>query len=65
MSAVTFPEVFNLADYFLFDRLKEGMGGDTALRFGDREPERLMHQVQPEIVRILPPAAPGARCTRG
>src|SRR4051812_24244680 len=36
MSAVTFPEVFNLADYFLFDRLKEGMGDDVALRFGDR-----------------------------
>ena len=36
MSAVTFPEVFNLADYFLFDRLNEGMGDDVALRFGDR-----------------------------
>ena len=36
MSAVTFPEVFNLADYFLFDRLNEGMGADVALRFGDR-----------------------------
>jgi len=36
MSAVTFPEVFNLADYFLFDRLKEGLGAEVALRFGDR-----------------------------
>jgi benzoate-CoA ligase family protein len=36
MSSVTFPEVFNLADYFLFDRLKEGLGAEVALRFGDR-----------------------------
>lgn len=27
---------FNLADYFLFDRLAEGKGGRVALRFGDR-----------------------------
>ena len=33
---VTFPERFNLADYYLFDRLTEGRGGRTALRFGDR-----------------------------
>ena len=33
---VTFPEQFNLADYFLFDRLREGRGGRVALRFGDR-----------------------------
>ncbi len=31
-----FPESFNLADYFLFDRLKENLGGETALRFGER-----------------------------
>ncbi len=37
MSAVTFPEVFNLADYFLFDRLTEGLGETVALRFGDRQ----------------------------
>ncbi|MCA9544868.1 MAG: AMP-binding protein, partial [Myxococcales bacterium] len=30
----TFPETFNLADYFLFDRLAEGHGGRTAVRFG-------------------------------
>jgi benzoate-CoA ligase family protein len=36
VSAVTFPEVFNLADYFLFDRLREGFGDAVALRFGDR-----------------------------
>ncbi|MEZ4389474.1 MAG: benzoate-CoA ligase family protein [Polyangiales bacterium] len=36
MSAPTFPDVFNLADYFLFDRLGEGLGASTAVRFGDR-----------------------------
>ncbi len=30
------PETFNLADYFLFDRLGEGLGDTVALRFGDR-----------------------------
>ncbi len=33
---VAFPEELNLADYFLFDRIAEGKGGRTALRFGDR-----------------------------
>jgi benzoate-CoA ligase family protein len=33
---VTFPEVFNLADYYLFDRLGEGLGGKACLRYGDR-----------------------------
>ena len=32
----SFPELFNLADYYLFDRLDEGAGGRTALRFGER-----------------------------
>lgn len=32
----TFPDDFNLADYFLFDRLAEGAGARSALRFGDR-----------------------------
>lgn len=36
MTHPTFPDDFNLADYFLFDRLAEGQGGRTALRFGDR-----------------------------
>ncbi|MBA3459641.1 MAG: benzoate-CoA ligase family protein [Deltaproteobacteria bacterium] len=31
-----FPEDFNLADYFLFDRVQEGKGDKVALRFGDR-----------------------------
>lgn len=31
-----FPEVFNLADYFLFDREREGKGDRIAIRFGNR-----------------------------
>ena len=34
--APTFPDRFNLADYFLFDRLREGLGGKAAVRFGAR-----------------------------
>ncbi|MEO8706015.1 MAG: AMP-binding protein, partial [Kofleriaceae bacterium] len=34
--SVTFPEDFNLADYWLFDRLREGKGDNVAIRFGDR-----------------------------
>ena len=36
MTDLTFPEEFNLADYFLFDRLKEGKGTRPAVRFGAR-----------------------------
>ncbi|HEX3759803.1 MAG TPA: benzoate-CoA ligase family protein [Kofleriaceae bacterium] len=32
----TFPDELNLADYFLFDRLREGKGDKVAIRFGDR-----------------------------
>lgn len=32
----TFPDEFNLADYFLFDRLREGRGAHPAIRFGAR-----------------------------
>jgi benzoate-CoA ligase family protein len=32
----TFPDLFNLADYFLFDRLAEGLGDKAAVLFGDR-----------------------------
>jgi len=32
----TFPKIFNLADYYLFDRLKEGLWDKVALRFGER-----------------------------
>lgn len=32
----TFPEQFNLADYYLFDRLGEGLGDKVAIRYGDR-----------------------------
>lgn len=35
MAAPTFPEVFNLADYYLFDRLREGLGARQALLFGE------------------------------
>ncbi len=34
--SVQFDERFNLADYFLFDRLKEGLGEHVAVRFGGR-----------------------------
>ncbi len=32
----SFPDEFNLADYFLFDRLAEGLGDKTAILFGER-----------------------------
>ncbi len=32
----TFPDRFNLADYFLFERLREGLGSKIAVRFGVR-----------------------------
>lgn len=32
----TFPDRFNLADYFLFDRLAEGRGSHVAIRYGAR-----------------------------
>jgi benzoate-CoA ligase family protein len=31
-----FPDDFNLADYFLFDREREGRGDKVAIRFGER-----------------------------
>jgi benzoate-CoA ligase family protein len=36
MDRIEFPEQFNLADYFLFDRLREDLGDKVAIRFGDR-----------------------------
>jgi len=33
---LTFPDVFNLADYFLFDRERDGHATKVALRFGQR-----------------------------
>ncbi|HEY1818201.1 MAG TPA: AMP-binding protein [Kofleriaceae bacterium] len=33
---IEFPDDFNLADYFLFDRLRDGSAARTALRFGER-----------------------------
>ena len=35
-TAVRFPDDFNLAQYWLFDRVDEGHGARTAIRFGDR-----------------------------
>lgn len=35
MSPPTFPEEFNLASYYLFDRLKEGVRTKPAILFGD------------------------------
>ncbi len=35
MTLPTFPDDFNLADYFLFARLDEGLGDVVALRFGE------------------------------
>ena len=34
--APAFGDDLNLADYFLFDRLREGKGDKVAIRFGDR-----------------------------
>jgi benzoate-CoA ligase family protein len=36
VSAVEFPDDLNLADYFLFEREREGRAGKVALRFGER-----------------------------
>jgi benzoate-CoA ligase family protein len=36
VTSPAFPERFNLARYFLFDRLAEGMGERVALRWGER-----------------------------
>lgn len=36
MSPPTFPDHFNLADYYLFDRLNEGLGGKVAVLFGEQ-----------------------------
>ncbi|MGE0871706.1 MAG: benzoate-CoA ligase family protein [Kofleriaceae bacterium] len=36
MTHIELPESFNLADYFLFDREREGLGDKLALRWGDR-----------------------------
>ena len=33
---ITFSEDLNLADYFLFDRVREGRGDKVAIRFGER-----------------------------
>ena len=35
MRKPTFPDEFNLADYFLFDRVGEGLGEKVAVRYGE------------------------------
>ncbi|AUX41018.1 4-hydroxybenzoate--CoA ligase [Sorangium cellulosum] len=50
MSGTTFPDDFNLADYYLFDRLREGKGGKVALRFGE---QRHTYEDVAEKVRSL------------
>ena len=34
--STTFPEQFNLADYYLYDRLNEGFADKDAVLYGDR-----------------------------
>lgn len=34
-STPKFPDAFNLADYFLYDRLEEGLGTNPAVRYGE------------------------------
>ncbi len=36
LGPVTFPDDFNLADYYLFDRIAEGLGSKPAVRYGNR-----------------------------
>ncbi|MFO0555213.1 MAG: benzoate-CoA ligase family protein [Polyangiaceae bacterium] len=33
----SFTDTFNLADYYLFDRLRDGLGDKVAVRFGERQ----------------------------
>jgi benzoate-CoA ligase family protein len=49
-SPPTFPETFNLADYYLFDRLAEGLGDKEAVRFGK---ERHTYSQVAELTRDL------------
>src|SRR5258706_1915719 len=35
-SPVTFPDDFNLARYYLFDRIGDGLGPKVAIRYGER-----------------------------
>ncbi len=53
----TFPDQFNLADYYLFDRLAEGSGGRTALRFGDRAwtYDEVAHRTRAVVSLLLDP----------
>ena len=51
-----------VANLVFFAYTRGALDGLLGLRsFGDREPERLAHQVRPQSIRVLPtaPAAPG------
>ncbi len=60
--SVTFPDDFNLADYWLFDRLKEGKGTKVAVRFGDRA---WTYQQVTDRSRALARAFVGLGCAPG
>jgi benzoate-CoA ligase family protein len=50
----TFPEDLSLASYFLFDRLDEGLGDKTAIRFGDRSyTYRAVAEKSRKMTRVL------------
>ncbi len=57
-----FPERFNLAQYYLFDRLADGLGAKTALRYGDRA---FSYDVVAERTRRFVAALAGADVRRG
>ncbi|MCU0656868.1 MAG: benzoate-CoA ligase family protein [Polyangiaceae bacterium] len=60
MSRPAFPEQFNLADYFLHDRLAEGRGPHVAVRYGQRawsyaEVAARTHQAAGALQRLVHP----------
>ncbi len=58
----TFPDDLNLADYYLFDRLKDGLGEKVALRFGDRS---WTYQTVAERTRAFATLLAGSGIRRG
>ena len=57
-----FPEDLNLASYFLFDRLAEGLGSKVAVRFGERS---YTYDVVAQRSRAFAAALAGAGVRRG
>ena len=52
------PELFNLADYYLFERLNEGRGDRIGLRFGERawSYQAVAHRsIEQYLFTVLPP----------